>query len=336
MTKPVYYNDNDPFAARWLRNLVSAGLLSAGDVDDRSIKEVSPDDLKGYEQCHFFAGIGGWPYALGLAGWPVDRPVWTGSCPCQPLSGAGQHKGHADERHVWPAFFGLIAECRPLCIFGEQSASKDGREWLSGVRADLETLGYACGGADLPAAGVAAPHVRSRLYWVADAEGQQMGTKTPWTHQGAMNEAERVGLRSSDLQTVVQVMVGDRLPLAGWPTPDASAANINDSTWQERQAKLREKYNNGNGFGMTLGMAVRIAGWGTPQARDWKDVGDLSNIPINGYLPRQVRGAITNGSGAPTQRLPLADSIGALNPQFSCWLMGYPQEWVSCAASVTP
>ena len=99
---------------------------------------------------------------------------------------------------------------------------------------------------------------------------------------------------------------------------------------------MREKYNNGNGFGMTLGMAVRIAGWGTPQARDWKDVGDLSNIPINRYLPRQVRGAITNGSGAPTQRLPLADSIGALNPQFSCWLMGYPQEWVSCADSATP
>ena len=162
------------------------------------------------------------------------------------------------------------------------------------------------------------------------------GHKNTRTYQGAMNEAERVGLRRSDLQTVVQVMVGDRLPLAGWPTPDAAGAGINDSTWQERQARLREKYNNGNGFGMTLGMAVRIAGWGTPQARDWKDVGDLSNIPINGYLPRQVRGAITNGSGAPTQRLPLADSIGALNPQFSCWLMGYPQEWVSCAASVTP
>ena len=128
MTKPVYYNDNDPFAAQWLRNLVSAGLLPAGDVDDRSITEVKPDDLKGYEQCHFFAGIGGWPYALGLAGWPDDRPVWTGSCPCQPLSGAGQHKGHADERHLWPAFFSLIAERRPVCVFGEQVASKDGRE----------------------------------------------------------------------------------------------------------------------------------------------------------------------------------------------------------------
>ena len=162
------------------------------------------------------------------------------------------------------------------------------------------------------------------------------GHKNTRTYQGAINEAQRVGLRRSDLQTVAQVMVGDRLPLAGWPTPDASSADINDSTWQERQARLREKYNNGNGFGLTLGMAVQIAGWGTPQARDWKEVGDLSNIPINGYLPQQVRGAITNGSGAPTQRLPLADTTGALNPQFSCWLMGYPQEWVSCADSATP
>ena len=189
MTKPVYYNDNAPFVARWLRNLISAGLLPAGDVDDRSITEVKPDDLKGYDQCHFFAGVGGWPYALNLAGWPVDRPVWTGSCPCQPLSSAGQHEGHADERHLWPAFFGLIAERRPVCVFGEQVASKDGREWLSGVRADLETLGYACGAAGLPAAGVAAPHVRSRLYWVADAEGGRWAQK----HADLSGSQERSG-----------------------------------------------------------------------------------------------------------------------------------------------
>ena len=162
------------------------------------------------------------------------------------------------------------------------------------------------------------------------------GHKNTRTYQGAMNEVQRVGLRRSDLQTVAQVMVGDRLPLAGWPTPDAGAQNINDTTWQERQARLRQQYNNGNGFGMTLGMAVQIAGWGTPQARDWKDVGDQSNIPVNGYLPRQVmladqaRGANTSGSGVET------DTIGALTPQFSCWIMGFPQEWVSCADSATP
>ena len=336
MTKPVYYNDNAPFVARWLRNLISAGLLPAGDVDDRSITEVKPDDLKGYDQCHFFAGIGGWPYALNLAGWPVDRPVWTGSCPCQPLSSAGQHEGHADERHLWPAFFGLIAERRSVCVFGEQVASKDGREWLSGVRADLETLGYACGAAGLPAAGVAAPHVRSRLYWVADAEGGRWAQK----HADLSGSQERSGKSRLAQERPANRRTGDDgrpgSPWPVWPTPDAGAQNINDTTWQERQARLRQKYHNGNGFGMTLGMAVQIAGWGTPQARDWKDVGDQSNIPVNGYLPRQVmladqaRGANTSGSGVET------DTIGALTPQFSCWIMGFPQEWVSCADSATP
>lgn len=166
---PAYYNEIDPHAAQWLRNLISAGHIAAGDVDERSIVDVRPDDLGGYEQAHFFAGIGGWSYALRLAGWPDDRSIWTGSCPCQPLSSAGQRKGHADERHLWPAFYRLIAECAPAIVFGEQVASKDGREWLAGVRADLEALGFTCGAADLCAAGVGAPHIRQRLYWGADA-----------------------------------------------------------------------------------------------------------------------------------------------------------------------
>ena len=164
---PAYYNEIDPFCVEWLRNLIAAGHIAPGDVDDRSIEDVSPDDLARYEQCHFFAGIAGWSLALRLAGWPDDRPVWTGSVPCQPLSSAGRQQGHVDERHLWPALFRLIAERRPPTVFGEQVASALGREWLAGVRADLEQLGYACGGADLPAASVGAPHIRQRLWWVA-------------------------------------------------------------------------------------------------------------------------------------------------------------------------
>lgn len=105
-----YYNEFDPYAADWLENLVAFGCIAPGDVDRRSIVDVQPNDLKGYTQCHFFAGIGGWSQALKLAGWPSDRPVWTGSCPCQPFSAAGQRKGAADERHLWPEFHRLIAD----------------------------------------------------------------------------------------------------------------------------------------------------------------------------------------------------------------------------------
>lgn len=167
----AYYNEFDPYAAQWLRNLIAEGLISPGEVDERSIVDVHADDLKGFTQCHFFAGIGGWSYALRLAGWSDYRAVWTGSCPCQPLSSAGKQKGHLDERHLWPAFFDLIAECAPSEIFGEQVAGADGLRWMSAVRSDLEGHGYACGIASLPGFFAGSPQQRQRLYWLASANG---------------------------------------------------------------------------------------------------------------------------------------------------------------------
>ncbi len=166
----AYYNELDKGAAAWLRELISRGLIAPGDVDERSIVDVRPDDLAGYRQCHFFAGIGGWSLALRLAGWPDDRPVWTGSCPCQPFSAAGKREGFSDDRHFWPVWFRLISKCKPAAVFGEQVASKDGLGWLDTVSVDLEAAGYAVGAADLCAAGVGAPHIRQRLWFVADSQ----------------------------------------------------------------------------------------------------------------------------------------------------------------------
>ena len=104
----VYYNDNDPQAAAWLRELVSRGLIADGEVDERSILDVQPNDLKGFTQCHFFAGIGGWSYALRLAGVPDNTNLWTGSPPCQPFSNAGRREGKNDDRHLTPHFVGLV------------------------------------------------------------------------------------------------------------------------------------------------------------------------------------------------------------------------------------
>ena len=136
----AYYNEIDPFAAQWLRNLIEAGHIAPGDVDERSIEDVTPNDLKGYTQCHFFAGIGVWSHSLRRAGWADDRQVWTGSCPCQPFSVAGKRRGTDDERHLWPVFFELIRECRPAVVFGEQVASKDGLAWLSGENETMQAV----------------------------------------------------------------------------------------------------------------------------------------------------------------------------------------------------
>lgn len=172
MKPAAYYNEIDPFAAQWLRKLIAGGHIAPGEVDERSIEDVTPDDLRGFTQCHFFAGIGVWSHSLRLAGWPDDKPVWTGSCPCQPFSAAGKGDGFADERHLWPHFFHLISERRPQHVFGEQVASGNANTWFDLVQADLEGMDYAFGLVPFPAAGIGAPHIRERAYWVANANSQ--------------------------------------------------------------------------------------------------------------------------------------------------------------------
>ncbi|HAS1446150.1 TPA: DNA cytosine methyltransferase [Enterobacter hormaechei] len=172
MTPAAYYNEIDPFAAQWLRNLIAGGHIAPGEVDERSIEDVTPDDLRGFTQCHFFAGIGVWSHSLRLAGWPDDKPVWTGSCPCQPFSAAGKGDGFADDRHLWPHFFHLISERRPQHVFGEQVASGNANTWFDLVQADLEGMEYAFGLVPFAAAGIGAPHIRERAYWVAHAHSQ--------------------------------------------------------------------------------------------------------------------------------------------------------------------
>mgnify|MGYP006051864253 FL=1 len=198
-----YYNEHDPKAAAWLRELIRRELIPNGIVDERSITEVTSRDLRGYTQCHFFAGIGGWSLALQLAGWLASRPVGTGSCPCQPFSTAGKGLAQEDERHLWPVFFALICACRDdgqpwaNTVFGEQVASAIGHGWLDGISTDLEAEGYACGATVLGAHSVQSPHQRQRLYWVADAghmRGRNGAVSSQQAHDAAPGRREKRGM----------------------------------------------------------------------------------------------------------------------------------------------
>ena len=200
----AYYNEHDPDAAEVIRCAIEDGLIAPGHVDERSICDVQGSDLKGFIQCHFFAGAGTWSYALRLAGWPDNLSVWTASCPCPPFSAAGKkkncpacggrvvphprqtgvfaciecrHEWLADERHLWPELLRLVQECRPPVIFGEQVAGPDGLTWFAGVRGTLEAEGYTAGAADLCGPWVGSPDLRQRLWWHAVRSGHPTGKR---------------------------------------------------------------------------------------------------------------------------------------------------------------
>lgn len=198
----AFYNEPDPYAAAWLRNLIAAGHIAPGIVDERPIQEIEAWELAGFVQCHFFAGIGVWSHALRRAGWPDDQPIWTGSCPCQPFSAAGQRKGISDERHFWPTWFKRIDQCKPSIVVGEQVASKDGLGWLDLVSSDMEAAGYAFGASDLCAAGFGGAHIRQRLYFVglADDESERRNRFKDPARSGGRNGVENFGatLRLAD------------------------------------------------------------------------------------------------------------------------------------------
>lgn len=343
----AFYNEIDRYCCDWLSNLMDKGHIRPGMISDKSIVDLTPDDVRPYDLAHFFAGIAGWDYALTLAGWRFDgRVTWTGSCPCQPLSSAGQQRGHADERHLWPAFHRLIAECKPAVVFGEQVASKDGREWLAAVRADLERCGYAVGAANLPSAGVGAPHIRQRLWFVADAarggrsdggkrdgpSGQHVGvvagagggnggrSDTARDREAATGDASAVGVRlvaDADAQ-------GQRLERRGGLLDGERAAFGDDA--------------DGRGAG-ELGDAesARLQGRGSEQgAAQGRSCGGQSGLPDNPWSDL-VWLSCTDGKARPTQPgiFPLAHGatarVGRLRAYGNCITPQVAAEFIKAA-----
>ena len=219
----AYYNEFDPKAAAWLRELIKHGHIAPGVVDERSIEDVVPDELVGYTQCHFFAGIGVWSYALRRAGWPDDRQVWTASCPCQPFSQEGEGAGFADERHLWPHLYHLVGQRRPGIVIGEQVASKDANPWVDLVQTDLEALGYAFGAIAFPSAGVGAPHIRDRVYWVGHADHTRL--------EGHAGDVGSAGWRAATRPTAAASLLGD-CNTADGPWRDADWLLCRDGRWR--------------------------------------------------------------------------------------------------------
>lgn len=296
----AFYNENDPYCAQWLRNLIAAGHIPAGDVDDRSIVEVSPIDIVGYTQVHLFAGIAGWALAARLAGWPDGRPLWTASCPCQPFSVAGKGLGANDPRHLWPHVFRLVRAARPAVLMGEQVAAAVGKNWFDGVRANMESVGYAARGVVVPACAVDAPHGRDRLYFVADASSGRRSRPS----EGEVQQPGRAEVKRGSHVDVADANAEGRLQ------PQGRVADV----WRWI----------GDGGGGALADARGPEWWADSQRRF--DVFDGSDIgrpeTPSGFA---VRGACGVGDSAQQQQ----HGCGYARPRWwdehsdsSCWILG--------------
>ena len=240
------YNELDPVACAVLREAASAGVIAQGAVIERSIKDVTPDEIRDARQFHAFAGAGLWSVAARLAGWPDDRALWSASCPCQAESVAGKRLGPRDPRDLWPDFFALVDAVRPPVIVGEQVDAAVSSHWLDRTAADLENAGYAFRAVDIPACAVDAPHRRNRLYWVAVADADRGG------HRGRPEDAQRLSGRRDAAEWAPVVSAeglfarpvgdseragleghcrhGDR---AGWPVTPRPVAAADGSFWRD-------------------------------------------------------------------------------------------------------
>lgn len=308
-----YYNEWDKFAAEWLKQLIKDGLIPDGEVDNRSIVDVEPGELKGFTQCHFFAGIGGWSRALQLAGWSSDRPVWTGSPPCQSFSTAGKGKGKDDERHLWPVFFNLIRECQPTAVFGEQVAAAIRHGWLDDLQDDFEAEGYASGAVVLPSGSIGAFHKGTDYSLPPSA----WPTPTAATGGASKNPENKRGIHGGNPMATAASLVP-------WPTP---------STRDHKGGYKGGRIRNGKISTDTLDVAAQLTPWATPTATDHSR-GTKPPRPQDTGIPltQQVSGLTHKPSIAETE----STVPSQLNPRFSLWLMGYPIEWGFSGERVTP
>lgn len=184
-----YYNDSEKFVCRWLENLIMFGHIPNGIVDCRPIQEITPNDLKGFTQCHFFAGIGGGASPLNSrGGQKIDRSG-PAPAPANRSPSQGNKKGSPI-----PATYGL-----PGSIFKRNAALQ------SSLVSRLQTLltgSPECeviwavwitpwGGIPIEAACAGAAQYRDRFWFVAERDDTKRRAEESRRHNDNREDAGR-------------------------------------------------------------------------------------------------------------------------------------------------
>jgi len=200
--------------------------------------------------------------------------------------------------------------------------------------------------------------------------GSREGWRTPIQSDGEGGVKDIVELKKTDKQPKIKLR--DQAAVAGWPTPQArdykgAQGRAKDGVLDTPAAALMAGWptpqvfdtlppktgealerNKKKGGCSNLREYVHMAGWVTPNSRDWKDTSGQTTKRKDGrsridQLPRQAyqieltqpmrqkpNGEVLTGSGAEME------SGGQLNPAHSRWLMGYPPEWDDCGVTAMP
>lgn len=157
---------------------------------------------------------------------------------------------------------------------------------------------------------------------------------TPMAHEARLGFQDRSRGKKGTQESLTTVVVK-----AMWPT-----ATVGDSRNSRNATASRSSEDSQHHVGWTLSdHAHAMALWPTPVAND-DNKSPAAHMAMNARMKARPRNTITSlqvmtkaapghaiaGSSATTEK------PGALNPDFACWLIGFPPAWASCAPTAMP
>lgn len=279
--------------------------------------------------------------------------VISGGFPCQPFSLAGQRRGTADDRYLWPEMLRVVSELKPTWVIGENVAGLvsmvksrkalrvEGRAvnlfedayhyeatWirqedmlLVELIGDLERLGYSVQAFIIPACAVGASHRRDRIALIAHANrfrlehGSEVTNGTREHH--IPEQLEGVCPDVADRRGVGLAQAGTEQQTAG--ATRGSQGRGNRSIRGHTQGGIPGEERKVQG-GTHPTPEELVMMWPTPTTGaglcgGTGNYNQLMTLTEEGAITEEERRSMSQGNG------------GQLNPAWVAWLMAFPPGW---------